>query len=227
MGCSGRTSRTVMPAPDKLLILDLDETLIYATEEPLDRESDFRVGPYYVYQRPHLEQFVTTCLGWFEVAVWTSSTRAYAIPVIEAIFPDPAALAFVWTSDRCSLAFDHELLELTARIPSRWKVNGGVTKWVLKEAYRDRLPATILSRPKQGFEVPVDEWIRGPLRERFQEGVLGSGSRLEGLIDPDVASQMFREHQRGVARHGRSLWALLVLSAWAGRYLGRTQRAAA
>src|SRR5439155_18830628 len=60
--------------------------------------------------------------------------------------------------DRASMAFglevrppllDHELLELAARIPSRWKVHGGETKWVFKQAFRDRLPADLLARPKQ------------------------------------------------------------------------------
>ena len=96
---------------DKLLILDLDETLIYATEQPLDRECDFRVAHYYVYNRPHLSEFVRTCLSWFEVAVWTSSTPPYAAEVVARIFPDPAELAFIWASDRCSLRYDPELFE--------------------------------------------------------------------------------------------------------------------
>src|SRR5204862_7531344 len=68
--------------------------------------------------------------------------------------------------DRASMAnglevrpplLDHELLELAARIPSRWKVHRGETKWLLKQACRDRLPAAIQRRPKQGFAIPVDD----------------------------------------------------------------------
>jgi asparagine synthase (glutamine-hydrolysing) len=113
---------------------------------------------------------------------------------------------------------DHELLELSARVPSRWKIHRGQTKWLLKQACQDRLPAAILRRPKQGFEAPLNAWLRGPLRSRFHEEVLGN-SRLEGLIDRRVAATLFQKHQRGTGQHGETLWALLVLSAWAERYL--------
>jgi asparagine synthase (glutamine-hydrolysing) len=112
------------------------------------------------------------------------------------------------------------LLELSARIPSRWKVHGGETKWVLKQACRQRLPPAIQRRGKQGFEIPVDAWLRGPLRKRFQDTVLRTHNPLDGLIDRRVAEQLFRKHQNGLGRHGQVLWGLLVLGAWADRYLG-------
>jgi RNA polymerase II subunit A small phosphatase-like protein len=58
----------------KLLILDIDETLIYATEASLPRQADFLVGQYHIYKRPFLNVFLKNCLDWFEIAVWTSST---------------------------------------------------------------------------------------------------------------------------------------------------------
>jgi RNA polymerase II subunit A small phosphatase-like protein len=72
---------------DKLLILDLDETLVFATEEPLPgrRAADFRVGPYHVYKRPHLDTFLAACRSWFEMAVWTSASPLYAAQVVAAI----------------------------------------------------------------------------------------------------------------------------------------------
>jgi TFIIF-interacting CTD phosphatase-like protein len=92
---------------DKLLILDLDETLVYATETQLEREADFSVYDYHVYKRPYLDIFIKTCLDWFNVAVWTSSGSQYASKVVAAIFPDPQALKFVWTSDRCSVVCNY------------------------------------------------------------------------------------------------------------------------
>ena len=92
---------------DKLLILDLDETLIYATETPLMQRSDFLVYTYHVYKRPYLDTFLATCLDWFDVAVWTSSGAEYAAKVVNTIFPDPQALAFVWASDRCSTVYNY------------------------------------------------------------------------------------------------------------------------
>jgi len=98
----------VSPRFDKLLVLDMDETLVYATGEPLpDRPADF-VGPYHVYKRPHVDHFLKTCLDWFEVGVWTSASRAYAAWILRELLPDPDRLAFVWTNERCSQKFDHE-----------------------------------------------------------------------------------------------------------------------
>ena len=69
-----------------LLILDLDETLIYATEEPLQRDSDFLIGPYAVYQRPYLSEFLTSCSACFRLAVWSTATDDYVRPVVEQIY---------------------------------------------------------------------------------------------------------------------------------------------
>lgn len=92
----------------KLLILDLDETLVYATEELLERKEDFVVGQYYVYKRPYLQKFIEFCLENFDVAVWTSSTMNYAIKVVDKIFPNPDVLKFFWARERCTFSFDEE-----------------------------------------------------------------------------------------------------------------------
>jgi TFIIF-interacting CTD phosphatase-like protein len=97
----------MVKSKDKLLILDLDETLIHATEKPLVQQSDFSVYTYHVYKRPYLDTFLGTCLEWFDVAVWTSSGAEYATKVVDTIFPDPQALAFLWTSDRCSTVYNY------------------------------------------------------------------------------------------------------------------------
>jgi TFIIF-interacting CTD phosphatase-like protein len=83
----------------KLLILDLDETLVYATETALARQPDFSIYSYAVYKRPYLNFFLKTCLDWFNVAIWTSSGSEYATVVVAAIFEDPQSLDFVWSSN--------------------------------------------------------------------------------------------------------------------------------
>jgi len=95
----------------KLLILDIDETLIYATEASLPRQADFLVGQYHIYKRPFLNVFLKNCLDRFEVAVWTSSTPSYASAIVSAIFENPKTLSFVWASDRCTVAYDLEWFE--------------------------------------------------------------------------------------------------------------------
>ncbi len=94
--------------PDKLLILDLDETLVFASEDSLGRRPDFEAGPYLVYKRPHVDALLTACLRWFRVAVWSSSSPLYCQAIVNALFGDPGSLAFVWASDRCTRVFNPE-----------------------------------------------------------------------------------------------------------------------
>ncbi|NJK32024.1 MAG: HAD family hydrolase [Deltaproteobacteria bacterium] len=97
---------------EQLLVLDLDETLVHATEDPLARVPDFHVGPYAVYERPHVRPFLEHVLARFAaVAVWTASTRSYALPVLSRIV-DVDRLAFVWCRDRCTLHVDWDTREV-------------------------------------------------------------------------------------------------------------------
>lgn len=133
--------------------------------------------------------------------------------------------------DRASMAcglevrppmLDHEFLELCARIPSRWKVRNGETKWLLRRTAASLLPSSILDRPKQGFEIPVDAWLRGPLQEMFRAHVLAPASPVEPFIDRNEAARLYESHLRGTGRHGSTLWSLLALSVWADQYLQTT-----
>jgi RNA polymerase II subunit A small phosphatase-like protein len=96
------------PVDRHLLVLDLDETLLFACEHALDRSHDHRVGPYHVYWRPGLQQFLTQMSALFDLAVWTSSSPAYAQGVCAEIFRHRLAPTFVWASDRCTLKRDLE-----------------------------------------------------------------------------------------------------------------------
>jgi TFIIF-interacting CTD phosphatase-like protein len=94
-----------------LLVLDMDETLIFASESPLEREPDFRVGHYHVYRRPFLTDFLTSCHESFNVAVWSSSGANYLSAVVDAIFPAGISPVFVWDRQRCVQRCDPERLE--------------------------------------------------------------------------------------------------------------------
>lgn len=90
-----------MPTP-LLLILDLDETLIHARPEPLLRPADFRVAHYHVYRRPYLTEFLTFAAAHFDLAIWSSASPDYVTAIVQALFPDPTLLKFVWARDRCT-----------------------------------------------------------------------------------------------------------------------------
>jgi RNA polymerase II subunit A small phosphatase-like protein len=96
------------PRYDKLLVLDLDETLIYSVENPLERTPDFSVFNYFVYKRPGVDYFLSTCTSWFDTAVWTSAGSDYAHQIIQHIFPEPKKLQFIFTEERCNVRFDYE-----------------------------------------------------------------------------------------------------------------------
>lgn len=143
---------------------------------------------------------------------------------VHAILPDD----FLVKVDRASMAHglevrpplvDHELLELAARVPSRWKIRGGKTKWILKQACQTRLPASVVWRPKHGFDIPIDSWLRGPLREMFETAVLDPRAPVGDLVSQAAVRRLYRGHLLGIGRHGGALWAMLVLARWAERYL--------
>ena len=98
----------------KLLILDIDETLIHSTETLLSRNPDFTVGSkYYVYKRPFVEQFLTWCSENFDIAIWTSATNDYAAEIVANIFPQGQHnLLFVWSRERCTQSLDIESREV-------------------------------------------------------------------------------------------------------------------
>jgi RNA polymerase II subunit A small phosphatase-like protein len=94
-----------------LLILDLDETLVYASDDPPPTRVDFRVGPYGVMKRPHVHAFLAAVREWFDLAVWTSSSSGYAGVVVENLFPASDALRFLWCSNRCTVRYNAEFGE--------------------------------------------------------------------------------------------------------------------
>jgi len=98
---------TEVAMPLGLVILDLDETLVHAAEEPLAEREDLRVGKYHVYFRPYLRDFISFCFGHFEVGIWTSSSRDYAEPIVDRMI-DGMAPVFFWDRARCTRRYDSE-----------------------------------------------------------------------------------------------------------------------
>jgi asparagine synthase (glutamine-hydrolysing) len=133
-------------------------------------------------------------------------------------------------ADRASMAaslelraplLDHTFVELTAKIPARLKFRGfrGL-KRLFKQALADRLPREIATRGKQGFGVPLDVWLRGPLRSAARELLDVDRLARAGVFDPATVSRLLVEHQDGARSHARILWALLVFESWRTCYLG-------
>lgn len=87
----------------KLLVLDLDETLIHARETPLERAADFTVFDYSIYRRPYLSAFLAFCDAHFAVAVWSSASDDYVQAVVPQIFAQPERLVAVWGASKTTI----------------------------------------------------------------------------------------------------------------------------
>lgn len=94
--------------PRLLVILDVDETLIYASDHPLTDSPDFTVGRYSVARRPHLGEFIDRVCSFADVAVWSSASDDYVSDVVRNVFPSPSVLRFCWGRSRCTRRFDPE-----------------------------------------------------------------------------------------------------------------------
>lgn len=109
---------------------------------------------------------------------------------------------------------DKEVVELALRLPDRLRYRDGQGKWILKRAFADLLPEGIATRPKQGFGVPIDRWLRGELaplaRERLVDGARGCAE----LFEPRAVERLLAEHVEGRRNNASRLWALLAFELW-------------
>jgi asparagine synthase (glutamine-hydrolysing) len=114
---------------------------------------------------------------------------------------------------------DHVFMEYAATIPFDLKVRGRTTKAVLKRALIDLLPEPILTRPKMGFGVPIDHWLRHELRDLATETLLAPRALQRGYFQPETVRRLLDEHVRGVAGWHYPLWTLLMLELWHRTYI--------
>jgi asparagine synthase (glutamine-hydrolysing) len=114
---------------------------------------------------------------------------------------------------------DHKLIEFVSRVPASFKLRGHETKYLLKKAVADIVPQAILNRPKQGFGVPMQEWINRQLRSRIRDTLDSSISKQRGYINPGYTQTLLEEHERGRRDHSMALWALFMLELWHRRYV--------
>jgi asparagine synthase (glutamine-hydrolysing) len=106
---------------------------------------------------------------------------------------------------------DHELVEFAMTIPGEWKLDGRSAKTILKSAFSASLPAKILKRRKEGFSIPMKNWLRGPLRPLLEEALGPSRVGETGWFRHEVLQRLVREHVDGRANHAHRLWCVISL----------------
>lgn len=162
-------------------------------------------------------------------------------PVLEALLPEEARETgalnrYLWLDqlcylpddilykcDRMSMAhslevrppfLDHRIVEFAASLPEDLKIRGSKLKFILRELMRDKLPASILQRKKEGFDIPAHQWFRGPLRNMLLDVVNEKAVRETGCLNAVELQRLFRLHFDRKANLGYHLWGLLILFLW-------------
>jgi asparagine synthase (glutamine-hydrolysing) len=114
---------------------------------------------------------------------------------------------------RCPL-LDHRVIEFSWRVPTALKFADGRGKWPLRRVLAQYVPQSLFERPKRGFDVPVGDWLRGPLRAWACDLLSESQLRRQGLLDAAAVQACWNDHLNGRQDHARVLWAVLMLQAW-------------
>ena len=123
------------------------------------------------------------------------------------------------SSMACSLEtriplLDHRIVEFASKLPIHLKLKNNESKWILREILYRHIPKVLFDRPKMGFSIPLDEWLRGLLRD-WSENLLDE-TRLtnEGFLNPTLIRKKWLEHLSGQGNWGAYLWDVLMFQAW-------------
>ena len=109
---------------------------------------------------------------------------------------------------------DHQLIEFAWSLPLEYKLRKGLTKWVLRQVLYRYVPPKMIDRPKMGFGVPIDQWLRGPLRDWAENLLSKNRLQQEGFLNPKPIIKKWNEHLSGKRNWQYHLWDILMFQAW-------------
>ncbi len=119
---------------------------------------------------------------------------------------------------------DHKLLEFAATVPTSLKLKNGRSKHLLRRLLERHVPPAIVNRPKQGFAVPVGDWLRGPLSGTVTDLLQDGRLRDRGIFNPSAVRKMWNEHKSRERDHGHRLWSLVMLELWFRQFVDGAAR---
>ena len=114
---------------------------------------------------------------------------------------------------------DGDLMELAFSMPGHLKIRNGERKWILKQAMKDVLPESVLNRKKEGFSIPMKNWLRRELQPLMRDLLSRERLTRRGLFDAEVVDELMGEHVAGKENHAHTLFPLMVFERWADEHL--------
>ena len=122
-------------------------------------------------------------------------------------------------SMHCSLEtrvpfLDHNIYDFASKLPYKYKIRSGVGKWILREVLNRHVPKELIDRPKMGFSIPLDDWLRGPLKDWASNLLDPNRIQEEGYFSHKIISKKWKQHLSGEKNLGASLWAILMFESW-------------
>jgi asparagine synthase (glutamine-hydrolysing) len=130
--------------------------------------------------------------------------------------------------DRASMAvaleartplLDHRVVEFTLGLPAHLLVRNGETKWLLRQVLYEHVPRALLDRPKTGFMMPIDQWLRGPLRDWAEDLLDEKRIEADGVLSPAFVRETWAQHLSGEINWQYRLWCVLMFQAWKQRWM--------
>ncbi|MCE1252783.1 MAG: asparagine synthase (glutamine-hydrolyzing) [Anaerolineae bacterium] len=115
---------------------------------------------------------------------------------------------------RVPLLDDHRVVEFAWRLPLEYKIKGNISKWILRQVLYRHVPANLIERPKMGFGVPIDGWLRGPLKEWAENLLDEKVLKEQGYLNPAPIRQKWQEHIEGKNNWQYYLWDILMFQSW-------------
>lgn len=113
---------------------------------------------------------------------------------------------------------DHNLVEYAWKLPFSLKNRLGKSKWVLRQVLYKYVPAGLIDRPKQGFGIPLNDWLRGPLKPWAEDLLSERFLDKQGILDTKKVREMWQQHISGHRQYGARLWSILMFQAWYKEY---------
>ena len=109
---------------------------------------------------------------------------------------------------------DHRLIEFVWQLPLQMKVRGGKGKWLLRQLLYKYVPKELVERPKMGFGIPIDRWVRGELKD-WAESLIDEQRLInEGFFNPSQIRNKWKEHLEGNRNWSHHLWDVLMFQSW-------------